>query len=175
MCFKFICCDLIALCVQAISPEEAMSSLMYPKVFSDYMGRVAKLGPLLKLLPTRVYWYAMVAGDAFSFSLDKTQLSDLLVSVPTFVAGAADSDLFTARIELTRVSAVQRSHRSVVLKVQVQQQGVANATVHEEVQQVQVKDTGGVFVFDGPMADTAKPLQEVLCLFILLFYYDQCI
>lgn len=138
-----------------------MSSLMYPKVFSDYMVRVAKLGPLLKLLPTRVYWYAMVAGDAFSFSLDKTQLADLLVSVPAFAASAADSDLFTARVELTRVSAVQRSHRTVVLKLQVQQQGVENAVVHEEVQQVQVKDTGGVFVFEGPMADATKPLEQV--------------
>ena len=163
-----------------------MSSLMYPKVFSDYMARIAKLGPLLKLLPTRVYWYAMVAGDAFTFSLNKQQLSDLLITVPAFAANAADTDMFTARLELTRVSAVQRSHRSVVLRVQVQQQGVAGAAVHEEVQQVQVKDTGGVFVFEGPMADPAKPLQEVkiihkscfafalrlTCVFqLLIFYY----
>jgi pyruvate carboxylase len=138
-----------------------MSSLMYPKVFSDYMARIAKLGPLLKLLPTRVYWYAMVAGDAFNFDLSKRQLTDLLVSPPAFADQAADTDLFTARIELVRVSAVQRSHRTVVLKVQVQQQGVADAAVHEETQQAQVKDTGGVFVFEGPMADAAQPTLQL--------------
>lgn len=138
-----------------------MSSLMYPKVFSDYMARIAKLGPLLKHLPTRVYWYAMVSGDAFSFALNKAELSHLLVNTATVGADAADSALFTARVELMRVSAVQRNLRTVVLKVQVQQQDVAGGAVHEETQQVQVKDTGGVFVFEGPMADPAKPMQQV--------------
>lgn len=143
-----------------------MSSLMYPKVFSDYMARLAKLGPLLKHLPTRVYWYAMVAGDAFTFDLTKAELAHLLVNAPTVGTGAADSDKFTARVELMRVSAVQRNLRTVVLKVQVQQQGAQDGgAVHEETQQVQVKDTGGVFVFEGPMADPAKPMQQV-CLII---------
>lgn len=134
---------------------------MYPKVFSDYMARLAKLGPLLKHLPTRVYWYAMVAGDAFNFDLTKAELSHLLVNTPAVATTAANSDLFTARVELVRVSAVQRNLRTVVLKVQVQQHGKDEAAVHEEVQQVQVKDTGGVFVFEGPMADPAKPMQQV--------------
>ncbi len=139
-----------------------MSSLMYPKVFSDYMARLAKLGPLLKHLPTRVYWYAMVAGDAFTFDLTKAELPHLLINKPTVGSDAADSDKFTARVELMRVSAVQRSLRTVVLKVQVQQQGAqSGGAVHEETQQAQVKDTGGVFVFEGPMADPAKPMQQV--------------
>jgi pyruvate carboxylase len=137
-----------------------MSSLMYPKVFSDYMARQAKLGPLLQLLPTRVYWYAMVSGDAFSFDLNKAQLAELLTAVPAAFAGAEDSAAFTARLELVRVSALQRHFRTVVFKVQVQQQG-GNGAAHEETHQVQVKDMGGVFVFEGPMADPAKSKEQV--------------
>jgi pyruvate carboxylase len=147
-----------------------MSSLMYPKVFSDYMARLAKLGPLLKLLPTRVYWYAMVAGDACSFDLTKAELAHLLAPAslaaqPAAWSSAADDALFTARMELVRVSAIQRSHRTVALKLQVQQQGQgADAVVYEEVQTVLVKDNSGVFVFEGPMADAAKPMQQVCVL-----------
>ena len=144
----------------AITPEQAMSSLMYPKVFSDYMSRLVKLGPLLKLLPTRVYWYAMVAGDAFSFDLSKEQLKELLATVPPALAAADDNAMFTARLELQRVSALQRHLRSVVVKVEVQQQGQAGLCC-EELQTVQVKDMGGVFVFEGPMADPAKASQQV--------------
>jgi pyruvate carboxylase len=131
---------------------------MYPKVFSDYMARVAKLGPLLKHLPTRVYWYAMVAGDAFSFDLSKRELGDLLTAVPASFAAAAEDARFTARLELQRVSALQRFLRTVVIKVEVQQQG---GEAHSETHQVQVKDMGGVFVFEGPMADASKPMQQV--------------
>lgn len=132
---------------------------MYPKVFSDYMTRQAKLGPLLPLLPTRVYWYAMVAGDAFTFDLPKSELQELLTTVPAAFSGAADNAMFTARLELVRVSALQRHLRTVVIKVEVQEHTAG--AVHEEVHQVQVKDMGGVFVFEGPMADPAKPTQQV--------------
>lgn len=137
-----------------------MSSLMYPKVFSDYMARQTKLGPLLQLLPTRVYWYALVAGDAFSFDLAGAQLAELLTSVPEAFSAAGDAAAFTARLELVRVSALHHHFRTVVFKVQVQQQGGQGA-VHEETHQVLVKDMGGVFVFEGAMADPSKPTQQV--------------
>ena len=157
---------------QAITPEQAMSSLMYPKVFSDYMGRINKCGPLLHLLPTRVYWYSIVAGDAFSFSLNKKELSDLLITRPAFADAAADNAVFTARVELVRVGALQHLQRTVVMKVQVMQQQEQGGAVHEEVQQVLVKDTGGIFVFEGPMADAAQPLKQVSKTFIHIFSYS---
>jgi hypothetical protein len=101
----------------------------------------------------------MVAGDAFSFDLSKRELGDLLTSVPASFAGAAEDARFTARLELQRVSALQRFMRTVAIKVEVQQQG--GEAFHCETHQVQVKDMGGVFVFEGPMADATKPLQQV--------------
>lgn len=128
---------------------------MYPQVFTDYMTRQQKKGPLLTELPSAVYLYAMAPGDVFDFDLSHAQLSHLLCTVP---ASLDVNSIFTVRCELLRVSAIAQSHRTVSFKLQV----FANGSVaHTETQNVEVKDTGGVFVFEGPMADAKKPTKEV--------------
>lgn len=129
---------------------------MYPQVFNDYMTRVQKKGPLLTNLPTPVYLYAVAAGDVFDFELTYSQLAHVLSSVPASIVN--NNELFNVRVELQRVSAIAQGHRTVTFKIQVFS---SNAIVHGETQSVEVKDTGGVFVFEGPMADPKKPTKEV--------------
>lgn len=159
--------DLSAQMGQNITPEQAMSSLMYPKVFSDYMQRLDKEGPIRKLLPTKVHLYAAAPGDAFAFTISKEELPHLLASLPSAASGYdLTAATHCARVELQRVSALQQGLRTVVFRLQLQPVGPAGssgaaAVVYEEVQQVQVRDTGGVFVFDGPMADPLLPLKQL--------------
>lgn len=129
---------------------------MYPQVFTDYMTRMQKKGPLLTNLPTPVYLYAMAAGDVFDFELTHSQLAHILTSVP---ATLVDGEVYTVRVELQRVSAIAQGHRTVTYKIQVQSS--SSVVVHNETQSIEVKDTGGVFVFEGPMADAKKPMKEV--------------
>jgi pyruvate carboxylase len=126
---------------------------MYPQVFTDYMTRQQKKGPLLTELPTPVYLYAMAAGDIFDFDLTHAQLKHVLSTVP---ATLDENSSFTVRCELSRVSAIAQGHRTVSFKLQVFANG---AVVYTETQNVEVKDTGGVFVFEGPMADANKPKE----------------
>ena len=58
-----------------------------------------------------------------------------------------------ASVELLRVGPVQKGKRTVYFRV-------SEGEVSEE-QTAEVQDSGGVFVFEGPMADASKPLTEV--------------
>lgn len=57
-----------------------MSYLMYPKVFTDYMTRIQKKGPLMPYLPSLVYFYAMAPGESFNMTLPADQLPHLLLA-----------------------------------------------------------------------------------------------
>jgi len=171
-----------------ITAEQAMSSLMYPKVFSDYMTCLQLEGPLRTLMPTQAYLYALSPGDIFSFRLPAVDLIHLVSNYqPPRVAvasgddgdggGVVDEELahYYATIELLRVSSLQRQQRTVTFKIQIHKwtsipysiitidssSSSSSVMVHEETQQVQVRDTGGVFVFEGAMADPNLPLQQV--------------
>jgi pyruvate carboxylase len=53
-----------------IGGNEFASYLMYPKVFSDYVGADRKYGPV-SVLPTPIYFYGMQVGDETSFGIEK--------------------------------------------------------------------------------------------------------
>jgi pyruvate carboxylase len=110
---------------QPMSPEKAMSSLMYPKVFSDYMKRQKSLGGVLvRHLPTPVYLHGMTpAGPSDRFNL----------------AQAADKP--AVEIKMTRVGPLKDSRRVVAFLVN-----------GAEAYEISVKDSSGKFVFEGPMA-----------------------
>ena len=78
-----------------------------------------------------------------------------------FLAFSADESLDGAEVEssveLLRVGPVQKGRRTVHFKVTL----TLGVSVSEE-QTAEVQDSGGVFVFEGPMADASKPLTEVL-------------
>jgi pyruvate carboxylase len=50
--------------------QELASYLMYPKVFSDFVGFSRKYGPV-STLPTPVYFYGMAIGDEISATLER--------------------------------------------------------------------------------------------------------
>jgi hypothetical protein len=89
-----------------------------------------------------------------------------------FLAFSADESLDGAEVEssveLLRVGPVQKGRRTVHFKVTLTL-GVAAGSVSEE-QTAEVQDSGGVFVFEGPMADASKPLTEVLGRIIYLVH-----
>jgi pyruvate carboxylase len=143
---------------RAISEEEAMSSLMYPQVFADYMKRQQSKGPLLTHLPTLVYFYALQANDVFLMDIPTTDLlSHLFRTVPAELPAGPH----IVRVELQRVSAIVRQKRTVVFSVQLLRSQADRTVLYSEVQQVDVKDTGGVFVFEGPMAEANKSMEQI--------------
>ncbi|MGX0976611.1 pyruvate carboxylase [Roseovarius sp. MBR-51] len=52
-----------------IDNEDLMGSLMYPKVFADYMERHAQFGPV-RTLPTRTFFYGMETGEEITAEID---------------------------------------------------------------------------------------------------------
>ncbi|WP_297771885.1 pyruvate carboxylase [uncultured Roseovarius sp.] len=54
---------------KGIDNEDLMGSLMYPKVFADYMERHAVHGPV-RTLPTRTFFYGMDTGEEITAEID---------------------------------------------------------------------------------------------------------
>lgn len=124
---------------------------MYPKVFSDYFTRIQKKGPLLPYLPSLVYFYALNPGEHFTMTIPSSELSHALLTVPSGVG----ADNVSLRYELVRVSSVAKGKRTVVFKISNTDMKV------DETQSVEIKDSCGVFVFEGPMADPSKSNKQM--------------
>jgi len=143
-----------------VSEEQAMSSLMYPKVFSDFMGRQRLKGPLLPQLPTLVYLYGLQPGQQFTMTVPRGSISHLLLNPPASLAASLttdDEEPLSVRVDLQRVGPLQRGRRAVAFQVAV----FHNGNVVEEQQVAQVADAGEAFHFEGPMADPAQPLNQL--------------
>ena len=137
-----------------LSAEEGMSSLMYPKVFDDYMKAKITKGNLIRYLPTPVYFYGMRPGDTFNMTLPPggmiKELGDF-DEVP--FEGPAGINV---QITLDRVCPLKDRHRNVIFRV------------NGKEQHVNIKDNSGSFVFEGAMADAmndnhvASPMPGVI-------------
>ena len=127
----------------AISHEMGMSSLMYPAVFADYMKRLASKGPLLRYLPSPCYFYAMGTGQKLKMNVPANLASHVVKDAQS---GNGGEGLVEVTIELKRVGPLKEGKRTVVF-------GINGKTE----QHVDVKDSTGAFVFDGPMANAASP------------------
>jgi pyruvate carboxylase len=127
---------------ETISAEQAMSSLMYPKVFDDYMKRRRGKGRALRYLPTPVYFYAMSPGQKFNMLVP----AEILVDVTK--TAATSPDQVNVSIELIRVCPLKEGKRKVIFSVN----GIE--------QHFDVKDTSGAFIFEGEMADP-KVIDQV--------------
>lgn len=119
-----------------------MSSIMYPAVFSKFLDRRAQKGLLLKYLPTPVYFYSMKPNTDFNMVLLPSQASELNVKDADALPKDKDGKI-EVNIALKRVGPLKDRFREVVFSV----------SGNEQV--VKVKDTTGVFVFEGPMADAS--------------------
>jgi len=126
-----------------ITPEQGMSSIMYPKVFSDYMTRLKAKSRLLRYLPTPVYFYAMEPGQKFTMSVPTKFASD---AITDFTSSSSSSSIETTdiTIELRRVGPLKIGKRTLVFSVN----GVEQST--------DIRDSAGEFVFEGPMAEAGK-------------------
>jgi acetyl-CoA carboxylase carboxyl transferase alpha subunit len=150
---------------QPISPEDGMSYLMYPAVFSDYMKRKMAKGPLLTNLPTLVYLYGCCAGDVFDMHLTKEQLPHIFSNVngnsklesSLTAQNMNERQQFKIRVELQRITSILQGHRQAIFQFSLLSHD--NASLYSEIQTCEVKDSGGVFVFEGPMADANKPKE----------------
>jgi hypothetical protein len=136
-----------------------MSSLMYPKVFSDYFKRqIAKGGEIIRHLPTPVYLYGMTPGHSFTISVptqtlldgntamtspEKTKESVLLPAAlipPTDGSSGSGSHYTQVTVSLDRIGPLKNSKRDLVF------------SVNGSVQVVTLVDNSNTFVFEGPMA-----------------------
>jgi len=126
----------------SISEEMAMSSLMYPKVFSDYIKRLQSKGPFLRYLPTPVYFYAMQVGQSFTMKVPAV-LSDsnLILDKNTPV------EIVDMTVEMRRVGPLKDRHRTVTIAINGLEESF------------DIKDSSGKFVFEGPMANPADSKQ----------------
>lgn len=135
----------------SISPEEAMSSLLYPKVFADFMKRqLSKGGELLRHLPSPVYFHGMIPTQEFTMTVPAASLAQVEVpSEPS--AGSSEGnakETVDVTVRLDRVSPMRNGYRELFF------------TVNGQKQVAKVKDNAGTFVFEGPMADPKQPGQR---------------
>ena len=117
-----------------VNREEVISSLLYPKVFGDYLDYVDENSIDVKRLPSDVFWYGMTVGQ-------KT-------IVP-------ESDEFKGDTEITlkRVGPITHgSHRELTFSVTVNGKP-------QDPRSVKVKDLDSDGGFSGPMADPSDASQ----------------
>lgn len=125
-----------------VSEEEGMSSLLYPKVFADYMTRQqSKGGGLLRLLPSPVYFHGLAPGQEFSMTVP----AELLGGVLGGQEGRQEGTLVTVRLD--RVCPVKQGKRDLCF------------TVNGLPQVASVRDSAGEFVFTGAMAEAGQEGQ----------------
>ncbi|CAM9994803.1 unnamed protein product [Discosporangium mesarthrocarpum] len=144
-----------------VTDELVISSLLYPKVFDDYVKFVEENSSLVTLLPTPVYWYGLEVGDTFPLLLPSPSVVELLrpgngtkngqpAPEAAGVAPSSGSAIggVSVNIGLVRVGPMKSGGmRTVVMSVG----GVS--------QEVEVKDDVGGVDFSGPMADTGNLLH----------------
>jgi len=61
---------------ESMDNEDLMGSLMYPRVFADYIERHAVHGPV-RTLPTRTFFYGMQAGEEISVEIDPGKILEI--------------------------------------------------------------------------------------------------
>ncbi len=136
-----------------LSAEEGMSSLMYPKVFDDYMKAKSSKGNLIRYLPSPVYFYGMTPGSTFNMIIPPGTIKELGDFDEVPFEGPTGINI---QITLERVCPLKDRHRNVIFRV------------NDREQHVLVKDNSGAFVFEGVMADAknenhiASPMPGVI-------------
>lgn len=128
-----------------LTEEQGMSSLMYPKVFSDFIGRQQSKGALLRHLPTPVYFYGMSPGQQFTMTVPALTAGDAVMD--HVVADDEKDGEVEVSVQLVRVGPLKDRKRQVVM------------LVNGKEQHAFVKDSTGAFVFEGPMANSEDANQ----------------
>jgi acetyl-CoA carboxylase carboxyl transferase alpha subunit len=140
-----------------LTEEDGMSSLMYPKVFSDYMQRRAAQGPLLRMLPSSVYMYALRVGQTFPLRVSPPlPLPSVHTARRAATEDGEEDGAFNCSVTLTRVGPLVQKQRTVYFEIR---DTAENGKPRVSAQSVRVKDSTGSFEFEGPMAKEGDPNQ----------------
>eukprot|EP00638_Chattonella_subsalsa_P022391 CAMPEP_0117865028 /NCGR_PEP_ID=MMETSP0950-20121206/6495_1 /TAXON_ID=44440 /ORGANISM="Chattonella subsalsa, Strain CCMP2191" /LENGTH=1345 /DNA_ID=CAMNT_0005716035 /DNA_START=71 /DNA_END=4108 /DNA_ORIENTATION=- len=126
-----------------VTDEDIVTSLMYPKVFSDYKEFTANYSTLTSKLETPVFWYGMDVGDVTELVVSKAEAEHLRIPVED----AAMNEI-PVTITLKRVTAPMKdSLRTVMFDI--------NGVEHHVQIASEKKEDG----FSGPMADPENRRQ----------------
>jgi len=108
--------------------EDALASLLYPKVFADYLDFCDKNSYCVTNIPTPAFWYGMEVGDTIEVELPEDNGLDMPAGKST--------------IGLKRIGPVKAGFMRSI-----------SFLVNGKEQVVEVKDNAGNEEFEGPMAD----------------------
>lgn len=98
-----------------IDDEDLNGSLMYPKVFSDYMERHAVYGPV-RTLPTRTFFYGMEQGEQISAEIDPGKTLEVQLQAIGEMHEDGDVRVFFELNGQPRVVRVPNRHASASIK-----------------------------------------------------------
>uniref|UniRef100_A0A7S3Y4I5 acetyl-CoA carboxytransferase n=2 Tax=Sar TaxID=2698737 RepID=A0A7S3Y4I5_HETAK len=116
--------------------EDTVTSLMYSKVFSDYMDFINKYSPYITNLETPVFWYGMEIGDVTEFSIPASAAEEMNIPVFETIDG-----MVPVKMTLKRVTGLQKGYvRTVIFDVNGREQ------------HVNIVDKPESDEFSGPMA-----------------------
>jgi acetyl-CoA carboxylase carboxyl transferase alpha subunit len=116
-----------------------MSSIMYPKVYGDYLDRMLKQGRYFRHLPTPQALHGCAPGEG-PFTLE---------SIPNTNSGPPEPLV----ISLDRIGPIKAKRRMVYFTIK------KKGAMDTEEYSVSIKDSSGGFEFEGPMADTTELSQ----------------
>jgi len=123
-----------------IEDEEVISSILYPKVFKDYLNFIGKNSDLVTYLSTPVFFYSFAVGQK------------MIMKVPEHYQNLSGE--IGAPVDETRIIAITLKRVSPIYKGNMRD---LTFVVNGVTQQVTVKDSRGGDVFDGPMIDENDP------------------
>ena len=123
---------------------EVVASILYPKVYSDYLGHVSQYGTA-RLLPTHAFWYGLGVGSSITLDLSAAE-----AEAEFGVAAAEGAARVAVTVSLDRVGPKKAaSMRTLEFTV--------SAAGAKSKHAIEAKDTDGAFVFEGPMAKADDP------------------
>ena len=132
-----------------------MCSIMYPKVYSDYLNRLKSQGHYVRYLDTPQYLHGMIAGETTTLTPPQDYTSSSINSHTFTSLNNTTSDGIV--IKCDRISAVKNKMRTVTFTISATTAITGNSI--NDTYNVTVKNASAEFEFTGPMADTSEPLQ----------------
>ena len=156
---------------RAFSDEDVSSSLLYPKVFADYVEHLNRYGGAITHLPTPAFWHGLAVGQTATLALPAALAAAEFGYTRADTNdgdGAAGSDgaAVAVSISLERVSGKKHGGvRTLEFALRVggggEGEGAAGGggQVRTARQHVELKDAEGGEVFAGPMARADEPSE----------------
>ena len=141
---------------RAFTDEDVSSSLLYPKVFADYVAHVNQYGGAVTRLPTPAFWHGLAVGQTATLALPAALAASEFGHAHDGDC-APDGAAVAVDITLERVSGKKHGGvRTLEFSLRVGGGGAGGRTAR---QHVELKDAEGGEAFAGPMAKADEPSQ----------------